>query len=179
MSRFVILIAAFVLPACAATLEKLSMDKLIGQSTQIVRGKITGVSSSFRGTVGRGGMIYTHYSVSVMERYKGLPSSKLDVAVPGGTAQGYRQVFAGAPSLNVDEEFVLFLWTSRSGLTQVIGLTQGLFTMKVDASGKQVLSRDASSEPMLDPATGRAVADSGAKLSLSDLKKRIAAPEVR
>jgi hypothetical protein len=179
MFRFVLLIAALGLTATAATLEKLSTDKMIAQSTEIVRGKVTGVTSSFRGTAGRGGMIYTHYSVSVTERFKGASASKIDVAVPGGTAQGFRQVFAGSPALNQDQEYVLFLWTSRTGLTQIIGLTQGLFTMTLDASGKQVLSRNASTESMLDPETGRAITDTGMKLTVTDLKRRLTVPEAQ
>jgi hypothetical protein len=169
------IIAGLTLTASAATLEKLSIDDLVAKSTDIVRGKVTGSSSSFRGTAGKGGMIYTHYSIQVSERWKGAAAAKMDVAVPGGTAQGYRQVFAGAPALRNGDEFVFFLWTSRSGLTQIIGLTQGLFSLTADATGKLVLNRASSNEIMLEPATGRPVADSGLKLNLQDLARRVAA----
>ena len=178
MYRLALLIVAAALTLTAATLEKLSMDKMIAQSTGIVRGKIIGVSSGFRGTAGRGGMIYTHYTVKVQERLKGTAGSTVEVSVPGGTAQGFRQVFAGSPALNTGEEYVFFLWTSRSGLTQIMGLTQGLFTTTQESGGIQMLSRGASSEPMIDPATGAPVADSGVRLSLSELRQRIAGAHV-
>ena len=174
MYRLALLIVAVALTLPAATLEKLSMERMISQSSGIVRGTITGVRSGFRGTAGRGGMIYTHYTVKVQERLKGTVGSTIEVSVPGGTAQGFRQVFAGSPVLNAGEEYVFFLWTSRSGLTQIMGLTQGLFTMTQDSGGKQVLSRGASSEPMIDPASGAPVPDSSVQFTLSELRKRIA-----
>jgi hypothetical protein len=175
MNRLTLIVAALALVAPAATLEKLTLDDMVAKSADIVRGKVTAASASFRGAPGRGGMIYTHYIIQVSERFKGSSTgATADVAVPGGTALGFRQTFAGAPSLNVGEEYVFFLWTSRSGLTQIIGLTQGLFTLKVDASGKPLLARSAISEVMLDPATGTPVSDSGMKLTVSELRQRVA-----
>jgi hypothetical protein len=157
----------------AATLEKLTLDDMIAKSSDIVRGKIVASNASFRGQSGRGGMIYTHYTVKVTDRWKGAAASTMDVAVPGGMVGGYRQTFAGAPNLNVNDEFVFFLWTSRSGLTQVIGLTQGIFNLTLDGSGKQVLSRSASTEVMLDPASGAAVQDTAVSLPMSEFKTRV------
>ena len=173
MLRFVTLISVLSCAVSAATLQKLSLDEMIAQSADIVRGKVVSASASFRGTASRSGMIYTHYTVSVIERYKGTAGSTIDVAIPGGTAQGYRQVFAGSPVLNPGDEFVFLLWTSRSGLTQIIGLTQGMFTLSARINGKQVLSRSASPEVMINPATGQPSADSGMTITLDDLKRRI------
>jgi hypothetical protein len=159
--------------ARAAVLQRLSMDDMIAQSTDIVHARVIASTASFRGTPGRGGMIYTHYTVTVLDRMKGPSSSSMDVAVPGGTSQGLRQTFAGAPTLTNGQEYVLFLWTSRSGLTQVIGLTQGLFDIHVDASGTQFATRIASSEIMIDPANGQTVPDTGVRYNLGALTKRI------
>ena len=173
MHRLFILVLA-VAAANAATLQKLSLDAMIAQSTDIVRAKVGSSSAAFRGAASRAGIIYTHYTLTVSERYKGTGSTSLDVAVPGGTAQGYRQVFAGAPTLNTGDEFVFFLWTSRTGLTQVIGLTQGLFTLSTSSTGTPMLKRAASSEVMLDPATGKPVVDAGMSITVDELKRRIA-----
>jgi hypothetical protein len=174
MHRLVFVFAALAITAPAATLQKMSLDEMIVQSTDIVRGKVMASSASFRGTPGRAGMIYTHYTVTVSERLKGSSSAtKVDIAVPGGVAAGYRQVFTGAPTLNSGDEFVFFLWTSRSGLTQVIGLTQGLFSLNAVTSGKAMLSRSAAGEVMLD-ASGKPMTDSGESLSLDDLRQRVA-----
>jgi len=43
----------------------------------------------------------------------------------------------------------MFLWTSKSGLTQVIGLSQGLFAVVPDSAGNSMVIRAAASEHML------------------------------
>ena len=108
---------AFVLTFCmsplqSATLERLSLDDMIAKSTLIVRGKVAGASAAASGPV-----IYTHYTVQVSERFKGQAASTIDVTVPGGTANGLRQTFAGAPTLKPGDDFLFFLYTGRDGRT--------------------------------------------------------------
>ncbi len=79
---------------------------------------------------------------------------------------------AGAPVLNVGEEYVVFLWTSRSGVTQVIGLTQGLFRVGQDAQGNTIAMRPAATETMLDK-NGRLVSDQPLTLRVNDLRSRV------
>ncbi|MBL8231889.1 MAG: hypothetical protein JNL98_25550 [Bryobacterales bacterium] len=154
-----------VLPA--ATLEKLSMDDMIQKSTEIVSAKVTGTSSIVRGPV-----VYTRYRVSVSEQWKGATAKEMDVHVPGGRHGSFVQTFSGSPTLTEGTEYVLFLWTSRSGLTQVIGLSQGLFTLKRDGRGEITLARDASQEPMMD-ASGRLVEDTPVSMRLREVVDRI------
>jgi len=59
-------------------------------------------------------------------------------------------------------EYVLFLWKGPSGLTHIVGLSQGLFKVSRDANGQVIATREASAGPMLDPATGHAVGDQSA-----------------
>src|SRR3954451_6452973 len=115
---------AFVLTFCmlplqSATLERLSLDDMIAKSTLIVRGTVAGASATASGPV-----IYTHYTVEVSERLKGRAGKTVDIAVPGGTANGLRQTFAGAPTLTRGDDFVFFLYTGRDGRTTILGLTQ-------------------------------------------------------
>jgi hypothetical protein len=85
---------------------------------------------------------------------------------------GLRQMAAGSPTLKIGDEYVIFLWTSRTGLTQIIGLSQGLFSVKVNAAGATVLIRPASSDTMLDK-TGNVVTDQAVTILLSDLRAQI------
>jgi hypothetical protein len=158
------------LPLQCATLERLTLDDMIVKSTAIVRGKVANSYSAFSGRV-----IYTHYSVQVVETLKGAASASVDVAVPGGVANHLRQTFSGAPEFRPGDEFVFFLWTGKSGLTQVIGLSQGLFSLGAGASGDPVVTRAASGELMLAPGTGKPVTDRTMAMRLSELKTRIAA----
>jgi hypothetical protein len=95
--------------------------------------------------------------------------------VPGGVIGAVRQSFPGTPSFRAGEEYVFFLWTSRAGRTQVIGLTQGLFAVeKVAAAGDPVATREATHELMLERGTGRPVKDQTLVMRLSELRSRIA-----
>jgi hypothetical protein len=153
----------------AATLSKLTLDDMINQSTAIVRARIAGSYAAARGPV-----IYTFYQAQILDRWKGADLSNIDVALPGGTANGLRQAFPGTPQLTEGKEYLLFLWTSKSGLTQIIGLTQGLFDVTQDASGVSTVMRGATSNSMLDPRTGALVKDEAIHMQLKDFGVRIA-----
>jgi hypothetical protein len=159
-----------VLGAQAATLEYLSTDDMILQSTSIVRGRVTGTSAAVHGP-----LIYTHYSVQVQERFKGAEAVTLDVVVPGGSFQGRRQTFSGTPALSIGSEYLLFLWTGSSGLTHVIGLSQGVFTLTRESDGELTASRRAAAELMIDPKTGNAISDRPGRILLAQLRSRVAA----
>lgn len=154
-----------ILPSWGTTLQKLTLDDLITQSTAIVRVKVTGTTATLRGRD-----IYTHYQFQVLETLKGAAATS--VAVPGGVTGGLRQMVAGAPTLTIGGQYVIFLWTSRSGLTQVIGLSQGLFSVMDDSSGNAVLVRPAATGQMVDKA-GNLVGDKAVTVSLSDLRAEI------
>lgn len=154
-------------PARSATLERLSLADMIAQSTAIVRAKVTGSYA-----VRRGPVIYTYYSIQTAEQLKGPKPAA--VAVPGGNLNNLRQTFPGAPALKTGDEFVFFLWTGSSGITQIMGLTQGLFRISPGESGDAVATRAATSELMLERGTGRQVKDQTVVMNLSELRSRIA-----
>jgi hypothetical protein len=164
-------LAAAIAPLGATTLLQLSLNDMIQQSTGIVRATVTGVRTDTRS-----GDVYTYYQLQVSEDWRS-PSltpavPQMEVAIPGGVVGGRRQTVAGAPSLQVGQQYVIFLWTSRSGLTQVIGLSQGLFLVKTDTSGNLVLIRPAASETMLNQ-NGQVVQDQGMSYNLAALRSQV------
>lgn len=169
MIRFIVaaLLGCFTLPVFSATLERLTLDDMTTRSTAIVRGNV--VSSS---TAARGPIIYTHYRIQVTERWKGTDAQTMDVVVPGGAAGSMRQSFSGAPLLANGLDYVLFLWQSRSGLTHIIGLSQGLFTVKPDSKGTLTVQRPAATEPLLD-ASGRLVRSDSLSMPLQGLRDEV------
>lgn len=169
--RLLLLSFAACLGLGASTLERLSTDDLVAKSTAIVRARVTGAPAGFL----HRGMIYSRYRLTVTETLKGPAAATVDVAVPGGVLSGLRQTVAGAPGLNGGEEYVFFLWTSRTGLTQIIGLTQGLFSIKTASSGAVTLSRGPALEPMVDPATKQRVEDKGLEWPLEEVKRKLRA----
>src|SRR5579883_2487686 len=155
------LFVAAVALAQATTLQRLSTDDMIRQSTAIVRATVTG---SY--TAQRGSDLYTYYQFTVTETLKAGPAAITTVAVPGGMLNGLRQFAAGAPALNKGQDYVIFLWTGKSGMTQVIGLSQGLFSVMTNDSGDTILVRGPIDSLMLDRA-GRVVGDQGISMKLS------------
>ncbi len=154
------------IPAEATILQQLTLDDMARKSTSIIRARVTGSNE-----VARGGDVFTVYKLETLETLKsGLAAS--EVAVPGGVARGMRQVVAGAPVLRAGHEYVLFLWTSHSGLTQLMGMSQGLFSVEHTTTGARQASRAAAGEQMLD-ASGRAVRDQALSMPFAELKAKV------
>lgn len=153
----------------SATLQQLSMSDLISKSTAIVRGTVQGSYTAFSGPV-----IFTHYRVQVVERWKGSGGATVDVAVPGGIAGGVQQTYPGAPLFHSGDRYVLFLWTGKSGMTQIMGFTQGAFAVARDGSSDPRVTRNASHDLMLDPETHRQVTDRTLTMRLSALRSQVA-----
>jgi hypothetical protein len=156
------------------TLEKLTFDEMVSKSTSVVRGKIA--LSSVRQ---HGAIYYSHYTVQVSEQYKGPTAKMIDVVLPGGTIGRNQQTFSGVPVFAADTELVLFLWTSKGGLTHVIGLSQGVFQVSKDATGKMIFSREAIREGMVDGRTGRPVSDGGMRFTAAEFAARVGQGTVR
>jgi hypothetical protein len=153
--------------ARATTLQKMGLDEIARKSTVIVRARVLGSAGAVRGQD-----IYTFYQLQVVEDLRATGRRQVEVAVPGGAARGLRQIVSGAPRLNPGEEYVFFLWTSPSGLTQVIGLSQGLLSVQKDVAGNPVVARPPTSELMLDK-NGRPVSDQAVWMQLTELRARI------
>ena len=157
-------------PVGATTLQQLSLGEMAEQSTAIIRARVLGGKAMLRG-----GDVYTVYQLETLESLK-TPRRRVGVqelTVPGGVAAGIRQVMPGAPELRVGSEYVLFLWTGRSGSKQLTGLSQGLFSVRAETSGKDPLvTRVAAGERMLD-GSGRPVRDAALALRWSELKAQV------
>ena len=158
---------AISLSVLGTTLKQLTLNEIAQKSTSIVRGK------AYPGYIAaRGSVLYTHYTVQVSEVWKGTPQSTVDVAVPGGSLKSITQTYSGAPLLTKGQDYVLFLWTGGSGLTQVIGLSQGLFTIMTNPSGTQIVGRAAATEQMLG-AKGTSIEDTNFALPLTDFRANV------
>ena len=157
-------------PAQAATLERMSLDEVIDKSTAIIRGRVAGSYAAQHGQV-----IYTHYTIAISEQIKGSASGQADVVVAGGTLGRMTQTFPGSPILTTGREYVFCLWKSKSGLTHVMGLSQGLFDVGTETPGGEVIiSRGATDSVMLDGATERPVMDRPVRMRLRDFNARVA-----
>ncbi len=168
MFRFlgILVILSVCMPAPAATLQQLSLDQLTQSATAIVRARVTGSSTSFIGST-----IYTHYRLQISETWKGFPGA--EVMLPGGVSGGYRQSFPGVPSLQTGSEYVLYLWkSSATGITHIVGLSQGIFSVTQQPDGAVQVGRPKIGETMLDGG-GHPVRDQAIQMQLADMKTQV------
>ena len=163
-----VLLAVAVATSRATTLQQLSLDDMTLKSTAIVRGKVQQTDSILRGSI-----VYTGYRVQVSEQWKGSQTAQIDFVVLGGAAKGIHQSYSGAPALTSGQEYILFLWTSRSGLTQIIGLSQGAFNLNPVSSGDAMVTRFASTERVVDQA-GNDAASVNFQMRLGDMRSQVA-----
>ena len=158
-----------VLLACASaqavTLQQLSMEEMAQNATSIVRARVTGSSAGLSGST-----IYTHYRLQVSETWKGAALN--EVMVPGGSVGLTRQSFPGVPDLTTGNEYILFLWTSSTGITHLLGLQQGVFNVTGTNDASSIAVRARIGELMLDSA-GHRVPDQPLQLKVSDLRSRV------
>ncbi len=159
---------AFGVVSPAATLEQLSEARLIDESTEIVRGTVVYCNQTYRAP-----MIWTVCEVNVTETLKGTGAAKVQVAIPGGTASGFKQSFEGAPTLTRGSEYLFFLWQGKSGMKQIMGLSQGLLNVVRDDKGNLIIVRGKTSEQMVNSA-GRPVEDEGVHMALETMRRSIA-----
>jgi hypothetical protein len=133
-----------------------------------VRGRVTRCAGETRGSV-----IYTRCTVSVSERWKGQTPSEAEFVIPGGSANGLVQTFTGTPTFNRGDEYVLFLWAGRSGILQIIGLSQGKFDLRETGKASEAtVHRAAAAERMLDKA-GNPVQDQAVDMTAAELRRRV------
>lgn len=165
LTTFIAAILTFTAVAPGVTLQQMSLDDMTAAATAVVRARVTGSSASTSGRT-----IYTRYQLQVLETLKGSPLT--EVSLPGGVSGGYRQSFPGVPELARGTEYVLFLWTSPSGMTQLIGMTQGIFNISGAGSGSAEVTRKQISETVHDSA-GRVVQAHAVDMSLAELRERI------
>jgi hypothetical protein len=171
MRALSVVVAGFTAGAAGATtLQQLSLNDLIVKSTIVVRAKVTGSYGAFRGPD-----VYTFYKLQISETLKpaaGQTTARIEVAVPGGLAQNVKQSVPGAPTLTIGGDYIFFLWTGPNTLTQILGLSQGLFQVTQDASGNPLITRQPATETMLDR-NGASVADQKLTLRLSEVRAQI------
>jgi hypothetical protein len=154
--------------AQAVTLRLLSLDDMTQKSTDIVYARVLDSYGAQQGST-----IYTHYHVQVIDTMK-RSTQITEIMLPGGVANGFRQTFAGVPSLIPGKAYLMFLWAGPVGSPQLTGLTQGLFDVASDTHGNLIGSRPRTTEQLLD-ASGKAVTDLPLTIKLQELKRSLSA----
>ena len=154
--------------ARAATLELMTLEEMVRQSTAIVR-----VRAGESRTVRSGALLYTVTQLEVLEQWKGIAASQLEVSAPGGRLGQLSQRFGGVPRLQPGSSYVVMLWQGPSGRIHIIGLSQGLFKVRAEENGQLVIRRNPSSGLMLSPVSGQPVQAARVAMPLDHFRDRI------
>ena len=156
-------------PAHATTVRSASLDELIQLSTSVVRGQVLASSAALKGS-----LIYTHYTVQILDQWKGPAAGQVDVQIPGGTLGSMQQSIGGAPQLAIGSQYVFFLWTAPSGANMPLGLSQGVLNITSDTTGNVTVIRPPSEALALNPAGAAAASQDPMQMRLIDFASRVA-----
>ena len=148
-----------VVGARATELVPVSFREAVADATLIVRGHVTDV----RGVSLPTG-VESAVTVAVDSVLKGQADAFISVRVPGGTIGRYRYVFVGAPTFAVNDQAVFLLKRGHDNALRIVGLSQGLFTIRAVPGAGQVIAA-----PVVAPqtaATGQVVRGDGQRRML-------------
>lgn len=176
LTWFLAFLAWVPLAAEATVAVRLSTKELAERSQVVVEGKVRSTESRFSED---GRQIVTSVRVKVEDPWKGAPAKEITINVPGGTAEGISQKVQGMPSFREGEEVVVFLdRPSDAAPFQVVGLSQGKFTVLKDPAVGKVVVPDLEGLELVDKDTRTKVQPMiQAPIPLESLKRDVLAAE--
>ena len=130
-------------------------SEMVTASELVVHGRVVGLRAQL---VGDRRTIETVVTLSVMDAMKGQPGETVYFRVPGGQIGRYRRFMVGAPEFAPGDEVVLFLKGRPPGVPFPFGLSQGVYRVVRDASGRSLVS-----PPIVSEAAGRVVRGEAAR----------------
>ena len=119
-----------VAPLQAITLSPITFEQLVEEATAVVYARVSHVRG--RWTADRRG-IESVVTLDALRYLKGNLGEDVELRVPGGEAGGMLQVLPGAPVLREGDLVVAFLGARGPAMPTLVGLSQGLFRVAVDA----------------------------------------------
>lgn len=128
----------------SGTLAERSLDDLYEQSALIALGTVTGKSDAFQiKSVSENVANFTDYYFNINSALRGVAESDtITVRVQGGTVGNYTEIYEFSPKLELNHEYLLFLYKPGRGgayntegdYYYVLGLAQGSFTEDKDGN---------------------------------------------
>lgn len=126
--------------AFAASVLPLGLERLHGDAKLIFLGECLSNSVALDQQSGR---VVTYTTFEVLETFKGKTGRSHTIKQIGGKLPDANLSvrISGVPQFEVGQRYVVFLPpASKLGFSSPVGLSQGMFTMKTDDKGAQVVS---------------------------------------
>ena len=150
-SRYLLAAIALLLlatPVCATTVIAPDFDSLVSGADYVVRATVKSVTSEYR-TTPHGKGIFTKVELTVLETITGTPPSPLVLQVLGGTVDGVTMRVEGVPQFHVGDEDILFVQNNGTQFFPLVGIMNGKYPVKRDASGAAIVTRS-NGAPLYD-----------------------------
>ena len=151
MQGFLFAIAAFGVVATQARATSViapDFDSLVKGADYVVRAVVKSVTCEYR-TTPRGQAIFTKVELQVLETIIGTPPSPLVLELLGGTVDGVTLRVDGTPPFHVGDEDILFVQNNGHQFYPLVGIMNGKYPVKRDASGAAIVTRSNGS-PLYD-----------------------------
>ena len=125
-------------PLTASIVIPATLDELAAEAELVVHARVAHVDTrQARGTL----RVERVVTLDVLRALKGSPGETLQLVLSGGTFGRYRTVVPGVPEVSEGEEAVIFLRSSPSGATHLVGFSQGVLRLRVDpATGQRIVA---------------------------------------
>ena len=160
---FLFAVMALALPLSASQFIEMPFQKVVRDSTYIVRGTVGPVTSEWDSSRE---VIFSSATIKV-DQYLGESGPQtLLVREVGGTVEGYRQDAIGFPELREGEEVILFLrpWEEGEGY-RIWAFRQGKYVVNRDENGRRNVRLDDMFQGEGRPANGSNMrADEGSNI---------------
>ncbi len=124
--------------ADAVTLARLSFAQLTADADVVVYGRVSGVRGQW--TADRHG-IESLVTVEAYDYLKGRYGETVMFKTPGGQVGDTMNVWPGAPTFRAGDLVVVFLASRGPTIPSLVGLTQGVLRVSVDARSGELLAR--------------------------------------
>lgn len=135
-------------PARATTVIAPDFDSLVNRADYVVRAVVKSVTCEYRATP-QGRAIFTKVELQVLETITGTPPSPLVLELLGGTVDGVTMRVHGVPKFQVGDEDILFVQNNGRQFYPLVGIMNGKYPVKRDASGAAYVARS-NGAPLYD-----------------------------
>ena len=149
-----------------------SLGDLAREAGAIVRGRVVSVEG--RMTADRRA-IETLVTIEAEETLKGSLGDLVHFVVPGGSVGRYRSVFVGAPVFSVNQHVIVFLGWQGASYPFLIGFSQGVYRVQVDAGGSPLVTPPPLPDPSSRPVAIVRGEPSRRPEALGDFERRVRA----
>ena len=121
-------VACTIAPAAASTIEELSPVRLYAEAERVVDGTVIALRTQWDA---QGSGLETFATIEIEATWRGPASATVELVIPGGTLEGARHIFLGAPATAIGERARWFLRDRGDGRLGVYGWAQGKWPVRI------------------------------------------------